>query len=267
MKRVVWISLIAMVLMGCQRTTSEYMLGLLAEGREEYQKAAEHYTKALEGDLSPQDTLWISAHFMRSTCYLNLFGEQKDSTFLYNALDDLSTLLSEHPDLEIALLQRGALYQRLDRYDSVLVDWGAYLQLDTLDAKRWWYYAGAHQMLHHPEEALACVNRAIQLEPGNDQYVQTRASYLTLEARYDEAMVDFNNLLAKNPESAEAWCDRSRLFALSGQLDSALSDINHALEIDSTKFWFYGDRAYVLRKMGDLAGARRDSLQEVEMRR
>lgn len=81
--------------------------------------------------------------------------------------------------------------------------------------------------------AIHDYDRAILLDPRNEQYLWEKGYTLLLLGRYDEADKDFVRALAVNPKYARAVRGRAEIAMLKGDLRTARSGFDRALEMDS----------------------------------
>jgi tetratricopeptide (TPR) repeat protein len=90
------------------------------------------------------------------------------------------------------------------------------------------------QMRRRYDEALADLNRAIELNPEDASALACRGyTYWDME-RYDEALADFNRALELDPENAWAIVSRGQTYRAMGRYDLALDDFGRAIELDAT---------------------------------
>jgi tetratricopeptide (TPR) repeat protein len=68
-------------------------------------------------------------------------------------------------------------------------------------------------------------------------------TYWAME-RYDQALADLNRAIELNPENASALASRGETYRLMERYDEALADFNRAIELD------LGDDDYIMRHIG-----------------
>jgi tetratricopeptide (TPR) repeat protein len=109
--------------------------------------------------------------------------------------------------------------------------------------------------------ALLDMNRAIELAPGVEgiEIVHTnRANLLWLEARPKEAMADVERALQLKPDFPLALNVRARLKNDRGDLDGALADLDRAIRLEPKMMPAYSARASVNMQAGRLPEALSD---------
>jgi tetratricopeptide (TPR) repeat protein len=82
------------------------------------------------------------------------------------------------------------------------------------------------------DEALANLNRAIELDPEDARAIGSRGQTYRLMGRYDEALADFNRAIELDPDLGWAIANRGETFRAMGRYDEALADLNRAIELD-----------------------------------
>ncbi len=101
-----------------------------------------------------------------------------------------------------------------------------------------------------PEEALALLQRTIDLAPNMVAAYAVRGEALSQLERYGEALADLT--LAQQLAPGDAWvlAHRGSVLRHLGRYDEALADIHLALNIDPAYNWAVGIRADIYRRMG-----------------
>lgn len=111
---------------------------------------------------------------------------------------------------------------------------------------------------NRPQEALAFLDRALQLSPSHWSARANRGLALTQLGRYRQALDDFNLAINKDPNPPQPYNNRGLLWAKVGRLDFAILDFTQAIDRDSQQPEYFSNRALALAKVGEIALARRD---------
>ena len=170
-------------------------------------------------------------------------------------------LLAQVPDYAEGHNNRGAVLQKLQRYDEALAchDTAIALKPD---------YANAHfnrgltfKKLNRPAEALASYDRAVELNPEHIEAHNNRGVLLQEMKRYVEALASFDRVLALAAGHAEALNNRGLVLASQGEMAEAERMFCRALEIRPAfpAAWFNltGIRNYAGNGAADANGIRR----------
>ena len=124
----------------------------------------------------------------------------------------------------------------------------------------------AHQ--GRPQEALRLVTDGLarlEDELGPDEHLlhrsvllHNRAQVLTGLRRLEEALADYDTVIARDPHYDEYYFDRAGLLRQLGRHAEALSDYDTAIRLSPPFAEFYYNRADLRAETGDLAGALAD---------
>jgi hypothetical protein len=103
--------------------------------------------------------------------------------------------------------------------------------------------------LQRPGEALAALDAAVRLEPGNAGAHANRGLALQSLARPLEAVHAFDLALAIDPRLAEAWSNRGVALQASHAFDEALASFARAIELAPEHAQAWVNRAFLLQAM------------------
>ncbi|MDM8558572.1 tetratricopeptide repeat protein [Candidatus Parabeggiatoa sp. HSG14] len=84
----------------------------------------------------------------------------------------------------------------------------------------------------HYERALQAYQEALHEAPEHIHALRGKARSLLKLERYQEALLVFNNVIAKEPHFAGSYANRGILYDWMGQHKEALADYEHALKKD-----------------------------------
>lgn len=108
-------------------------------------------------------------------------------------------------------------------------------------------------------QALADLERAIQLDPAYGRAFQERAQLFSFSGKLDKALADANEAVRLDPKDPEAFIVRGNLFNMGMQkYDRAIEDYNEALRLDPTRAQAFSDRGAAYYFKGDNARAVQD---------
>jgi tetratricopeptide (TPR) repeat protein len=174
------------------------------------------------------------------------------------ALDDYTSLLGLEPTNSEAHLERGALLQRLFRMEEALDDYDAAVAWSPPYAEAYFNRALALRALGREEEALSDLARVLTLEPRHAAALVNRAGLLYGRRDYAAARADVERVLRDDVRSAKAWCLAGLLEMAERRWPEARRAFDEALACDSTEATALINRATLLVREGDVAGALRD---------
>ncbi|MFH1228290.1 MAG: tetratricopeptide repeat protein [Planctomycetota bacterium] len=99
------------------------------------------------------------------------------------------------------------------------------------------------------DEALVEYNQVIKLDPNNYEAYNNRASIYCRKRNFDKAIADFDEALRIQPENHRAYCNRGLAYAQKGDLDTAISDFTRSIGLKKNAD-AYGNRAYAYSLQG-----------------
>jgi len=92
------------------------------------------------------------------------------------------------------------------------------------------YQARLYAMLQEYEQALAALDRAVQLAPLDEQLIILRGDIHRQMAEFSQALQDYTAVLEHHPEAVTARVRRAEVLYAAGDYARALQDINDALK-------------------------------------
>jgi len=129
-----------------------------------------------------------------------------------------------------------------------------------------WYSKGAVLIkMGRYEEAMACINRALRINPRNEITWNSRGNALVKLNQYYKGMRCFDEALGINPRYEVAWNNKGNLYARLRRYDEAVKCYNRAIELEPSYKDAWVNKGYVLVRMGrfkeavtcaDMAGRR-----------
>ncbi len=119
--------------------------------------------------------------------------------------------------------------------------------------------------LRHLDEALADYDTVIARDPHYDEYYFDRAGLLCQLGRHEEALADYDMAIRLSPPFAEFYYNRADLRAETGDLDGALADFGYVLELSSEHVDARINHGALCVEAGDLDAAREDVAVGLEL--
>jgi protein O-mannosyl-transferase len=134
------------------------------------------------------------------------------------ALSDFNKAIKYKPDHANAIIGRANTYSSLNQFDKALVDYNTFIALVTNNPSL--YRIGSNVVSAHHWRGIAECNMG----------------------KYDDAIRDFNIVLANEPNRAETYYWRGLAFNYKKMVTEAISDISKAINLDPTKSEMYAWR-------------------------
>lgn len=86
------------------------------------------------------------------------------------------------------------------------------------------------------DEALAAVERSLELDAGNAEAWYLKGTCLGMLAQYEQALTAFEQALAVKAVYAPAWDGKAWVLGIQGRKAEALAAVNRALALDPEHF-------------------------------
>jgi tetratricopeptide (TPR) repeat protein len=173
-------------------------------------------------------------------------------------LDDYTTLLRLEPTNSEAHLDRGVLLQGLGRLQEALEDYDAAVVWSPPYAEAYFNRALVLRALGRDEDALLDLAHVLALEPRHAAALINRAGLLYGRGEYTAARKDVERRLTHDPRDAKAWCLAGLLEMAARRWPEARRAFDRALACDDAEHTARLNRATLLVRDGDVAGALRD---------
>jgi len=114
----------------------------------------------------------------------------------------------------------------------------------------WTSKGAALILLGRYDEAIACLDKALQIDPADPVAWLNRGNALARKAEFAEALWCFNQALGTNPRYEVAWNNKGNTLARLGKYDEALKCYERALTIDRNYRGAWVNKGFVLAKLG-----------------
>lgn len=143
--------------------------------------------------------------------------------------------LSLAPNEVEAMASLGAVLMKLQRPQEAVAVFAQAATLATTAPKQalyWMHQGEAWTDLKDPAQALACHDRALQLDPACAQAHVGRGNVFYLQGQYEQALACNAQALAIQPDYPEAHTNQGMALQQLGRLDDAMACFNRALAIE-----------------------------------
>lgn len=148
-----------------------------------------------------------------------------------NGISLWTDVIKKNPDAFIGYNNRGGTYMSEKKYEQALADLNKAIELRPGYAEalnnRGVIFSGKKRNA----EALNDLNKAIELQPDYPDALNNRGVILMDLSKYTEALNDFNKAIELRPGYAEAYYNRGLLFMNEKKYEQAVKDYDKALEL------------------------------------
>lgn len=163
----------------------------------------------------------------------------------------------KRPNEAEAVGHYGMVLEAHDQYSPAVPVLSRAARLDPARFDWPYYLAIAYGKLGKPQEALAAMDKAIQIEP---DYVPLRllhAEALLAQGNADASKAEYQRVIAKNASSAAAHLGLGRAFAATGEYGSAVREYEAACSLFPPYAAAHYAAAQAYRRLGDARNADR----------
>jgi tetratricopeptide (TPR) repeat protein len=214
--------------------------GTVLDGVGKHDEAIADFTRAIA--LNPHDQVGYSN---RATVYM-------ESGRFALAIVDLTEVIRAEPANGMAFYNRATAYEKSGERDKALDDYRSAARLLPAFAPA---AAAVGRLLkdRDPDAALSDLSEAIRLDPKSPALRSRATLYLSL-GRLQEALVDFNQVIAGDGSDGIAFLDRGVTNDKIGNIESAISDYGRSIALTPSAI-AYVDRggAYLRRHQPEKA--------------
>lgn len=208
---------------------------------DEFDKALRAYSRIIE--IEPDNVIGLHNRVL-------LYGDMGD---YQSALKDLSKLESLKPDMEVYCI-RSNVYNVLGDYQLALQDADTVIEKDAQHVAAYWNKGLAYYGLKQFENAIQAFTKCIEFEPIEQFYFLRGICFGELE-RHEEAICDFEAVIAINADSAEGYLNRGVSHYHLNDVQKALEDYDIAIKLKSDLIDAYIKKAHLLDNMNKYAEA------------
>jgi len=168
--------------------------------------------------------------------------EQKDHVSALAYAEKLVTSRGEAKDWS----EKGRCLNRLKRYDEALECLDKAIEIDSNYARAWANRGDVLDNLKRYDDALVSLDRALEVDANYRWAWANRGNVLNNLKRYDEALASFDRALEVDANYQWAWANRGNVLNNLKRYDEALVSFDRALELDANDQWAWALRGYVL---------------------
>jgi tetratricopeptide (TPR) repeat protein len=147
------------------------------------------------------------------------------------AVEEQTNLIANHPKQASFYVNRAFAFAQLQDYAEAANDYDRAIELEP-DNEQIYYLRGIFRLnCQEIEPALADFERVLSITGNDDNARAYRASLLVQLKRYQEAIDEYGQLIAKYPEHPSAYSGRAFALASLGKSDQANEDTHRAIEM------------------------------------
>ncbi len=230
---------------------ARFALGNVKHAKRDLTGAIDAYNDAVRID--PSIELYIAS--ARGLAQLEIGNCQ-------GAISDFSKALTLNAKSLSALRNRGICHHRVGMYDEAVADFTRAIYITPSDATL--FGERGNSFLYGKDVATAerDITHALKLDPKNATALQSRAHLRIVQKRYQDALADFDAVIAARP-SSELRGERLWLFIAAGDLKGAEREIEALLGQSNDAAALFA-RGYLRVRSGEHASGKKDMIEAVK---
>lgn len=202
----------------------------------DFVKALDNYVQALR--LSPENAEVLS-HCAHALFSLDRYAE---------AFEGIDKALQVDPNYAEALYHRGLLLQHDSRLEEAVACYSRALQLNPNYPQALEHLAFVmHKMGRSDQECLALLDRSLLIQPHSVSALKARAGLLVRLKLLDEALADYDQIVALEPGDAVTHANRAETLLLCKRTAEAIAGFKAALALGGNE----AELTYALASLGE----------------
>jgi tetratricopeptide (TPR) repeat protein len=163
----------------------------------------------------------------------------------------------------VAYKEVGATHWGMKQLDEAQEAFGRALEAYPACSECWTSLARVLHVKHGNGAADAL--RAVSIDVSDEHTLHCRADGLSAIGDLDEALKEYDAVLAQNPNHLWSWIERGRVGIASGNLRGAISDLSQALDLEPMAYAAYAERGLAYARLGEFGSALGDLDRAIEL--
>jgi tetratricopeptide (TPR) repeat protein len=188
----------------------------------------------------------------------------------YQQTSEMFTTLLQQVGIEarwqvVAFGWRGVALTRMGRYEDALADLDRAIELDSNLTWAVVYRGITHRSMRRYQEALADFRLALELGLNEGWILANRGVTYRLMERYEEALSDFDRAIELRPDMVWPVASRGQAYRDMGRYEDALADFDRVIELDPNSTAATLHRGIAYMRMGHLEKALADFNRAIKL--
>ncbi len=153
------------------------------------------------------------------------------------AMDTLTQAIDRYPEAAELHGIRGSLLLEQGEITDALTSLDSAVRLAPENPLHLTNRAQAYRKFNRTDEALADLNRAIEIDTNLVSARFNRGALSFNQGDFETALADFEHCIAIDPHTAAPWFNRAAVYEAMGRHESAIADLKRFLEIAPSEDW------------------------------
>ena len=167
--------------------------------------------------------------------------------------------------LQSAIVGCGKTYRLMERYSEAISDFNRAIELDPEDEDTVKERGKTYRLMERYSEAISDFNRAIELDSEDGEAIAHRGNVYGFIKCYSEAVSDFDRAIELDPEYSWAIVLRGHAYTFMERYSEAISDFNHVIELDPEYSSAIAHRGHAYQAMKRYSEAISDFNRAIEL--
>ncbi len=189
-------------------------------------------------------------------------SRKKEDTI--NAIPLLSSVINQNPKFSFAFLLRGFARFCTGSFQGAIEDYNKFINFVPDDEVGWYLRAKANNASNNYKAAIEDYNKCIELIKSYSHYpFLSHYRYVFIDR--DGKIVDLYERIPIIPILSELYYDLAFLYSMIDNYSGAMVNYNKSIELDSNKFYAFGNRGTLKLNQKDFEGALIDYNKAIEI--
>ena len=197
------------------------------EKSENYQKAIQHFTNAIDNSIQLDEGLAV-AYDGRGSAYLFIGELENSNDKIENAIEDFTDAIKRKSDYPSAYNNRGRAYFTKGELENAIKDFSKAVELMPRYPEAYHYRGSAYFHKGNSDNAIADLNEAICLNPNDAVAYHHRGIVYLRKGDFDSAIIDLDKAIRMNPNDDLVYYSRGEAWLHLKEWDKAKIDLTAA---------------------------------------
>ena len=173
--------------------------------------------------------------------------------------------LEQKPNMLEAYLNRGIVYNDMDKVDEALENYNIAIQLDPSYTDAYYNRGFAYFDKEDLDSAIADFTKVIELKPEHAEAYYFRGLFYLISEDFDRGFQDCNEAIQLNPDDARAYNNRGMAYGMKDDFSNAIKDYTKAIELQPDDARAYNNRGMAYGMKDDFSNAIKDYTKAIEL--
>ena len=197
--------------------------------------------------------------------YVNRGIVYNDIDKVDKALESYDTAIQLDPNYTDAYYNRGFTYILKEDLDNAIADFSKVIELNPEHAEAYYFRGLLYFIKEDFDRGIQDCNKAIQLNPNDADIYNNRGIAYAEKGDFDNAINDYTKVIELQPDNAGVYNNRGIAYGMKNDLDNAIKDFNKMIELQPDNAGVYNNRGNVYRMKGDFSNAMQDHTKAIEL--